>query len=108
MVGGDVEVTGELDVRYRGQGHELRVGDLAEFPHVHRERNGFTLDDVEVEVVALRARATVTRPVSLPAAPERPSVRGPAVIDDPDCTIWVPPGWRAEPGVDGATVIRRG
>jgi N-methylhydantoinase A/oxoprolinase/acetone carboxylase beta subunit len=108
MVGGDVEVTGELDVRYRGQGHELRVGDLAEFPHVHRERNGFTLDDVEVEVVALRARATVTRPVSLPAAPERPSVRGPAVIDDPDCTIWVPPGWRAEPGVEGATVIRRG
>jgi hypothetical protein len=34
-------------------------------------------------------------------------VRGPAVVAEPDCTVWIPEGWRAEPGPTGAWVVRR-
>ena len=55
-------------------------------------------------------RATATRPPvvdprSLPA-PERladgKEVVGPAVIAEPDCTVWVADGWVASPGRAGA------
>jgi len=32
---------------------------------------------------------------------------GPAVIAEADCTIWVPAGWRADPGTAGALVLTR-
>jgi N-methylhydantoinase A len=32
---------------------------------------------------------------------------GPAVVAERDCTIWVPDGWRAEPGPLGALVVTR-
>jgi hypothetical protein len=28
-------------------------------------------------------------------------------IAEPDCTIWLPEGWAAEPGAAGALVLRR-
>ena len=54
-----------------------------------------------VEVVALRAAATGVRRRStaadLPTAARvgRRGASGPAVIAEPDCTIWVPDGWTA-------------
>ena len=46
------------------------------------------------------ARPTCPRPTARGAV-------GPAVIAEPDCTIWVPEGWPAEPGAAGALVLRR-
>jgi N-methylhydantoinase A/oxoprolinase/acetone carboxylase beta subunit len=115
--GGDAtaEVTAEtaVDCRYRGQSHELTVPTVAAFHDEHRRRNGYARPDDPVEVVALRAVASrppalggddLPAPVRLPGGP----VAGPAVIAEPDCTIWVADGWRAEAGARGALVLRRG
>ena len=123
----DIEVTTALDCRYRGQSHELTVADVAAFHDEHRRRNGYARPGDRVEVVALRA--TATRPPAVDAgalpAPERlaervepaahgaegvsdgPEVAGPAVIAEPDCTVWVAEGWVARPGAAGALVLRR-
>jgi hypothetical protein len=60
-------------------------------------------------------RATATRPPAVDAstlpAPDRlgdPEVVGPAVIAEPDCTVWVADGWVARPGAAGALVLERG
>jgi len=123
----DVEVTTALDCRYRGQSHELTVADVATFHDEHRRRNGYARPDDPVEVVALRATATrppVVEPSALPTvqrladraepaaqapeqAPEQARVAGPAVIAEPDCTVWVAEGWVARPGAAGALVLRR-
>ena len=107
--GGPVEVDTALDCRYRGQSHEITVASLADFPAEHARQNGYTMHDVIVEVVALRASARLPSPVGLDRveSPERVGGVGPAVIAEADCTIWVPPGWVAEPGGAGALVLRR-
>jgi N-methylhydantoinase A/oxoprolinase/acetone carboxylase beta subunit len=119
-----IEVATALDCRYRGQSHELTVEDLAAFHDEHRRRNGYARPDDPVEVVALRATATrppVVEAEALPAPerlaerPERgaddahqpPEVVGPAVIAEPDCTVWVAERWVARAGVAGALVLRR-
>jgi N-methylhydantoinase A/oxoprolinase/acetone carboxylase beta subunit len=101
-----------VDCRYRGQSHELTVPTVGEFHDEHRRRNGYARPDDQVEVVALRAVAT--RPPSV-AADDIPAVRrldgelaGPAVVAEPDCTIWVAAGWTARAGAGGALVMRRG
>ena len=54
-----------------------------------------------IEVVAIRARrhapprSTIDRPPD--GGPRRES-SGPTVVAEPDCTVWVPDGWVAEPG----------
>ncbi len=83
--------------------------ELAGFADEHARRNGFARPGAPVEVVALRAR--VTRPAALavedlPAVTRR-RVRGPAVVAETDCTLWVPEGWVAEPGPAGAWMVRR-
>jgi N-methylhydantoinase A/oxoprolinase/acetone carboxylase beta subunit len=106
---GPVEVTGSLDCRYAGQSHELRVPSVADFAAEHERRNGYRRRGAPVEVIAVRATATVASPVSpgdLPAPPRR-AATGPAVIAEPDCTVWVPPGWSATPAVGGALVLSR-
>jgi N-methylhydantoinase A/oxoprolinase/acetone carboxylase beta subunit len=107
LPGGDV--TSWLDCRYAGQSHELTVAEIAAFPAEHERRNGFARAGAPVEVIALRARVTRAAPLTvddLPASP-RAEVRGPAVVAEPDCTVWIPEGWRAEPGPTGAWVVRR-
>jgi len=131
LVGEDV-VTVELsvDARYRGQSHELTVpigtvrlvgderpdlpggspaGLVAAFARRHRAFNGFDRPDGVVEVIALRARATGTAPVRIDdlPAPRRRRVQGPAVLEEPDCTVWIPSGWAGSPGGGGALVLRR-
>ena len=111
--GDDVEVTTAMDCRYAGQSHELTVGDLDGFHAEHERRNGFARPGAPVEVVAVRA--TVTRPAALrvedlPVPAHRIGfgpVSGPWVIAEPDCTVWVAAGWRAEAGAAGALVLRR-
>ena len=107
---GDVDVETALDCRYAGQSHELRVPDVASFPEEHRRRNGYVPDRATIEVVALRARAS--RPPRLavgdlpPVSTRRPAA-GPCTLAEPDCTVWVPEGWRADVADDGSWVITR-
>jgi N-methylhydantoinase A/oxoprolinase/acetone carboxylase beta subunit len=106
----EVAVETSLDCRYAGQSHELTVASVAGFPEEHRRRNGYERPGAAVEVVALRARATIAAPLEvtdLPAPPARTPVVGPAVVAEPDCTIWVPAGWRGDPGPLGALVLTR-
>jgi N-methylhydantoinase A/oxoprolinase/acetone carboxylase beta subunit len=112
--GGAAAITVEtaVDCRYRGQSHELTVPSIGEFHDEHRRRNGYARPDEPVEVVALRAVAT--RPPSV-AADDLPAATrldgelvGPAVVAEPDCTIWVADGWTARAGAGGALVMHRG
>jgi N-methylhydantoinase A len=105
----DVDVERLVDCRYTGQSHEITVTGADAFPAEHERRNGFARPGAPVEVVALRVRAR--RPASLSPADlppvARPEVRGPEVVAEPDSTVWVPDGWRAEPGPLGAWVLTR-
>ena len=105
----DVELVLALDARYEGQSHELRVDALADFPERHRRHNGYDRPGHPVEVVALRAsarRASRTDPTKLKAR-KRPSMTGPTVVVEDDTTIWVPIGWKGEPGPAGTLVLTR-
>jgi N-methylhydantoinase A/oxoprolinase/acetone carboxylase beta subunit len=108
--GADVVVETAVDCRYAGQSHELTVGSPEEFPAEHRRRNGFSRPGAPVEVVALRARATAPAPFTvedLGRPPSRQPARGPCVVAEPDCTLWIPDGWRADVAADGAWVLER-
>jgi N-methylhydantoinase A/oxoprolinase/acetone carboxylase beta subunit len=102
-----------LDCRYPGQAHELTVPDVAAFGAMHALVNGHERPGSAVEVVAVRARAWIDSPVrvlDLPVPDHRAGfapVDGPAVVAEPDCTVWVPEGWRATAGEAGALVLRR-
>ena len=108
LVGADVETA--LECRYAGQSHELRVPGLDAFAAEHRRRNGYERPGTPIEVVALRAtarRPSSTAVTDLPA-PVRPSVTGPAVVAEDDCTIWVPDGWcGAGHRSTGALILQR-
>jgi N-methylhydantoinase A/oxoprolinase/acetone carboxylase beta subunit len=104
-----ITVETSVDCRYEGQSHELTVEDVDEFPAEHARRNGFARDGAPIEVVAIRARAARSAPLSLADLPtvERARVVGPKVVAEPDCTVWVPDGWIAEPGPGGAWLLGR-
>lgn len=109
----DVTVETAIDCRYAGQSHELTVADVDAFHVEHEQRNGFARVDAAVEVVAVRASAERPPALSvaeLPAPDHRVGndpVRGPSVIAEPDCTVWVADGWTARPGPTGALVLTR-
>ena len=108
--GDDIDVEFAVDCRYRGQSHELTVSDPGAFHDEHRRRNGYARTETPVEVVALRARARRPAPLDpadLPAV-DRGPLTGPAVAAEPDCTVWVPAGWVAQPGPLGAWILTRG
>jgi N-methylhydantoinase A len=109
---GGIVVETAVDCRYRGQSHELTVPSVDDFPAEHQRRNGYVSPDRPIEVVALRATATRAPVVELDELPEVPARldgprAGPAVLAEPDCTVWIPEGWVASPGVAGALVLRR-
>lgn len=108
---GEPTITTALDCRYRGQSHELTVATVDAFHDEHRRRNGYARSGDPVEVVALRATATLppqVAPADLPPPPAAEGeVAGPAVVAEADCTIWVADGWVASPGADGARVLHR-
>jgi len=109
LVGAGASVTTMLDCRYAGQSHELRVVAVDAFHQEHERRNGYARPSELVEVVALRAVARRPSPVDVTALPavQRRATPGPAVIAEPDCTIFVPTGWRADLGACGALVLQR-
>jgi N-methylhydantoinase A len=81
-----------------------------EFPMEHERRNGHARPGAPVEVIAVRARASIAAPVRITDLPDvdRRRVVGPAVVAEPDCTMWIPDGWTAEPQALGAYVLQRG
>jgi N-methylhydantoinase A/oxoprolinase/acetone carboxylase beta subunit len=109
LVGSGAVASTSVDVRYEGQSHELTVDRVEDFHDEHARRNGYSRPDAPVEVVALRARARIDSPVNIDdlSAPDREPADGPAVIAELDCTIWVPPGWKARVGAVGALVLER-
>jgi N-methylhydantoinase A/oxoprolinase/acetone carboxylase beta subunit len=109
-VGADAVVEVAYDCRYAGQSHELTVASVDAFEAEHLRVNGHVRAGQPVEVVAVRARASVASPVmvlDLPVASNRRGGAGPMVIAEADCTIWVPEGWTASMGQAGALVLRR-
>ena len=109
LVGDGAEVTTSVDCRYAGQSHELSVAAVDDFADEHARRNGYSRPGAPVEVVALRASARtapVVRPEDLQPVDRQP-VRGPYVVAEPDCTMWIPEGWAADVGPDGSFVITR-
>jgi N-methylhydantoinase A/oxoprolinase/acetone carboxylase beta subunit len=109
LVGPGARVETAVDCRYAGQSHEITVPRPTDFHAAHRRQNGFDRPESPVEVVALRASASLVSQVDTSGLPVRTSHggAGPTTIVEPDCTIWVPEGWRAEPGAGGALVLRR-
>jgi len=106
----DEQPTFSVDCRYEGQSHEIRVPTPEDFPAAHEQRNGYVRPGTPVEVVALRATLREPSAVHLAELPpfDRVAAVGPAVIAEADCTIWVPPGWRADPHpLSSAYVITR-
>jgi N-methylhydantoinase A/oxoprolinase/acetone carboxylase beta subunit len=109
LVGPSAVIATSVDCRYAGQSHELTVPSVQDFHEAHRRRNGFARPEAPIEVVALRATATVASGLDLTDLPAlaRDRATGPVVLTEPDCTIWVPNGWTAEPGAAGTLVLRR-
>jgi N-methylhydantoinase A/oxoprolinase/acetone carboxylase beta subunit len=107
--GSDIDVEYALDCRYRGQSHELTVSGVDEFHAEHERRNGYARPAAPVEVVALRGRARRPAPLDADDLPpvERDARAGPSVAVEPDCTVWIPDGWLADPGPLGAWILRR-
>jgi len=108
-VGGGATVDVSFDCRYEGQSHELTVHAVDAFEEEHARRNGYARPGATVEVVAIRASATRAAPMDVTDLPtvRRAPVIGPAVVSEPDCTVWVPAGWHAEVGEGGAWILRR-
>jgi N-methylhydantoinase A/oxoprolinase/acetone carboxylase beta subunit len=109
LVDANARVETAVDCRYVGQSHELTVARPEDFPAEHERRNGHARPGAPVEVIAVRARASMPSPIDVTDLPpvQRGRVVGPAVVAEPDCTVWVPEGWRAEPGPLGAWIIER-
>jgi N-methylhydantoinase A/oxoprolinase/acetone carboxylase beta subunit len=109
LVGAGARVDTAVDCRYVGQSHELTVPTPADFPAEHERRNGHARAGAPVEVVAVRARASTTAPLRITDLPDvdRRTAVGPAVVAEPDCTVWIPDRWRAEPRALGAWVLER-
>jgi N-methylhydantoinase A len=94
---GELPPAGEADLRYAGQSFELTLplqADLAgAFHRLHEEQYGFAERDRDVELVAVRTAEIRTGPeLDLPRS-EETTIAGPAVVELPGSTCWIPPGW---------------
>jgi N-methylhydantoinase A len=94
---GELPRDGEADLRYAGQSFELTLplqGDLAgAFHRAHEAQYGFAERARTIELVAVRTAEVRAGPeLQLPAG-ARTTVDGPAVVELPGSTCWVPPGW---------------
>lgn len=100
----DVNVA--FDCRYEGQSHELPVSTPEDFHAEHEQQNGYRREGAPVEITAIRCVARAMRNVVLPDL-EREQAVGPAVVSEPDTTIWMPEGWESRMGAEGSLVIQR-
>ena len=86
--------------------HGRRTPD--DFAAEHERRNGHARPGAPVEVVAVRARAASPAPLRGHGPPAGRRARGYAArlwSPKPDCTVWIPEGWVAEPRALGAWVV---
>lgn len=112
-------LTSSIDARYRGQSHETNVPYQrgagaerlrADFTAAHQLRNGFSLDDHEVEVVTLRVAATAPASLTWNDLAFRPEPgeprRGVRVSPDgSEMTRWWRPALREGSTVEGPALI---
>jgi len=134
----DAEVRIVADLRYRGQAFELSVelSDRLEedFHRAHEEAYGYRDPEAEVELVTLRATATLPGPEIDPATVGKAAsgaertrretiygdteiirgepapgerIEGPAVVELREATLAVPPGWGGEVLESGTIRIER-
>jgi N-methylhydantoinase A len=94
---GELPREGEADLRYAGQSFELTVPLQDELGHAfhraHAELYGFAEPEREIELVAVRTAEVRRGPhLDLPRG-QCVDVAGPAVLELPGATCWVPPGW---------------
>jgi N-methylhydantoinase A len=137
-IGGDPEVRIVAELRYRGQAFELAVelSDHVEedFHAAHEEAYGYRDPEAEVELVTLRATATLPGPEIDPKAVGKAAegaargrrgtvygdteiirgepapgetIEGPAVVELREATLAVPPGWSGEVLESGTIRIER-
>jgi N-methylhydantoinase A len=108
---GELPAQGDADLRYRGQSFELTVPlqpDLAAaFHRAHEERYGHADEQREIELVAVRTADVTPGPEVSFRASDRYTVLGPALLELPGATCWVPAGWHGETNDDGTWVLRR-
>src|SRR5712691_6914810 len=108
---GELPEEGEADLRYRGQSFELTVpleADLAgAFHRAHEERYGYAEPARELELVAVRTADVTPGPEVTFQVTDCYKIEGPALVELPGATCWVPPGWRGESNDDGTLVLRR-
>jgi N-methylhydantoinase A len=108
---GPLPQSGEAALRYRGQSFELAVPlgpELAErFHRAHEDRYGYFDLEREIELVSVRTVESVPGPPLDLVAAERRAVVGPAVLELPGATCWVPPGWAGETDAHGTLVLER-
>jgi N-methylhydantoinase A len=109
---GELPEDGEADLRYAGQSFELTVPlqeDLAAaFHRAHENLYGFAEPGRTIELVAVRTAEVHAGPRILLRGSTDRSVQGPAVIELPGATTWVPEGWSGESDAQGTLVLRRG
>ncbi|MEA2155930.1 MAG: N-methylhydantoinase, partial [Solirubrobacteraceae bacterium] len=142
----DAQVDLAHDVRYRGQAHELTLRGLPDadlttlrdaFEALHEERYGYRDAQTPIEVVTIRASATVPGPQLDLAAGDGAAgctrsrrdvvfdgechdaeivrgdpapgerVQGPAICELAEATLAVPPGWAGEVDDAGTIVLER-
>jgi len=107
----DLPAEGEADLRYRGQSFELTVPlepDLAAaFHRAHEERYGYSDPSREIELVAVRTAEVTPGPDVTLQVTSCYKVSGPAVLELPGSTCFVPEGWHGETNDDGTLVLRR-
>ncbi|GGS88751.1 hydantoinase/oxoprolinase family protein [Nonomuraea spiralis] len=140
----EVRVARSVDVRFRGQSHELTV-EWSESREELESRFFAKYAQVygiaqqgEIELVSYRVRVTDASAPAVPATPPPATgaragipgrrrayfpeaggyadvpvhtratldhVAGPAIVEDAESTIVVPPGWHAAPGAAGAVLL---
>ena len=108
---GELPAAGDAELRYRGQSFELTVPlgpDLAErFHAAHAERYGYADRERTVELVAVRT-AEIRPGPELRLEPRAESrVAGPALVELPGASCFVPAGWHGTTDANGTLVLER-
>ncbi|MGI8505562.1 MAG: hydantoinase/oxoprolinase family protein [Solirubrobacteraceae bacterium] len=115
----EAQLRATFELRYRGQAFELPIGgSLTPDPEAlrdafeaeHEERYGYHDPEQDLELVTIRVSAIVPgADVSLGEAAEGPTeeIEGPTVIELPESTVLVAPGWSGETDEHGTIHLRR-